>query len=58
MTEPLIACTIALMAFAAFWLLVPKCPECGCVLTTRDQLDPSLRHCRRCLSIFRSGDRR
>ena len=31
------------LAMAAFWWLTPRCPECGCLLSIRDSLDPSLR---------------
>jgi hypothetical protein len=47
----LMAATVA--ALIGVFPLVPRCPECGFILSVRDTLDPSLRHCRRCMSIFR-----
>jgi hypothetical protein len=46
------------LAVGAFWLLAPRCPECHFLLSFRDSLDPSLRHCRRCLAIYRKESRR
>jgi hypothetical protein len=46
------------LAMAAFFWLTPKCPECGSLLSIRDSLDPSLRHCRRCMAIYRKEERR
>jgi hypothetical protein len=58
MKEQLVAMAIALLAMAGFWKLVPSCPECGSLISVRDSMDPSLRHCRRCLSIFHRRERR
>lgn len=56
--ETLLMTGLAGLAIALFWLLAPRCPECGFLLSVRDSLDPSLRHCRRCMSIFRKEPRR
>lgn len=53
MNEELLVLSITALALLGIWRLVPKCPECGFLLSVRDALDPSLHHCRRCLSIFR-----
>lgn len=37
------------------WHALPKCPECGFPVSVPDRIDPSIRQCRRCLSIFRDG---
>jgi len=58
MREQLLAVAIAVLAMGAFWQLVPSCPECGSLLSVRDSMDPGLRHCRRCLSVFHRRDRR
>ncbi len=55
---PLVMSALVGLAIAAFWWLAPRCPECGFLLSMRDSLDPSLRHCRRCMSIFRKESRR
>jgi hypothetical protein len=56
--EPLLLAALAGLAMACFWWIAPRCPECGYLLSFRDGLDPSLRHCRRCLAIFRKEQRR
>jgi hypothetical protein len=58
MEAQIIATALAMAAIVGFWLLVPTCPECGCVLTTRDDIDARLRHCRRCFAIVRLENRR
>lgn len=58
MNDKLILCSAVGAAIVAFWRLVPHCPECGFLLSIQDALDPSLRHCRRCLSIYRTEQRR
>jgi hypothetical protein len=45
------------LAIAGFWWVAPRCPECGFLVSVRDAVDPSLRHCRRCLSVFRKEQR-
>ncbi len=57
MNEELIVLTITVLVLLGFWRIVPRCPECGFIVSVRDALDPSLRHCRRCLSIFRTEKR-
>lgn len=49
---------VAGMAIAGLVAITPRCPECGSLLSVQDALDASLRHCRRCMTIFRLGDRR
>ncbi len=49
---------VAAVAIAALVAITPRCPECGSLLSVKDTLDPSLRHCRRCMTIFRLGERR
>jgi tRNA(Ile2) C34 agmatinyltransferase TiaS len=56
--DSLVATVLAGLAVAAFWWIAPRCPECGFLLSSRDGLDPSLRHCRRCMTIFRKENRR
>ncbi|HEY7201435.1 MAG TPA: hypothetical protein VIC57_14535 [Candidatus Dormibacteraeota bacterium] len=56
--EPLVTTALVGLAIVVFWWLAPRCPECGSLLSIRDSLDPSLRHCRRCMSIFRKESRR
>jgi hypothetical protein len=46
------------VAIASLVAVTPRCPECGSLLSVRDTLDSSLRHCRRCMTIFRQGERR
>jgi hypothetical protein len=58
MDQTLLAAAIVGLAMAAFWLVAPRCPECSSLLSVRDTLDPSLRHCRRCLAIYRKESRR
>ena len=53
----LIFLAMATMAVAGVWAFVPRCPECNWLLSVPDRLDPSLRHCRRCLAIFRKEER-
>jgi hypothetical protein len=53
-----LATTLVGLAMAGFWWVAPRCPECGFLVSVRDAVDPSLRHCRRCLSIFHSKQRR
>lgn len=57
-SESLLMTALAGFAIVTFWWLAPRCPECGSLLSFRDTLDPSLRHCRRCLAIFRKESRR
>lgn len=56
--EPMLVTAILGLAIGAFWLVAPRCPECHFLLSFRDSLDPSLRHCRRCLAIYRKESRR
>ena len=58
LNDYLVATALAGLAMAAFWWIAPRCPECGFLVSMRDGLDPSLRHCRRCMAIFRREDRR
>jgi len=46
------------LAMMTFWWIAPRCPECNSLLSFRDTLDPTLRHCRRCLAIYRKESRR
>jgi hypothetical protein len=56
--EQLIALSVAMLAMGGFWWLVPRCPECGFLLSVKNTHDPSLRHCRRCMAIYHSRERR
>jgi hypothetical protein len=58
MSAELIATLMAVLAIGGFLWLVPKCPECGFLLSIRNSHDPGLRHCRRCMSIYHSRERR
>ena len=53
-----LAGALAALLLFSVWLVAPQCPECGSVLSVRDTMDPGLRHCRRCLSIYRTESRR
>jgi hypothetical protein len=55
---PLVMSALVGLAIVTFWWLAPRCPECGSLLSMRDSLDPSLHHCRRCMSIYRNESRR
>jgi hypothetical protein len=55
--EPMVLTAAVGLAVSAFWLIAPRCPECSSLLSVRDTHDPSLRHCRRCLAIYRKGRR-
>lgn len=57
-TDPIVLTAAVALAVSAFWLIAPRCPECSSLLSVRDVHDPSLRHCRRCLAIYRKGGRR
>jgi hypothetical protein len=56
--EPLFLTALVGLAIVCFWWVAPRCPECGSLVSVRDAVDPSLRHCRRCMSIFRKEQRR
>ncbi len=58
MTEPMVVTGILGLAMMTFWWIAPRCPECNSLLSFRDTLDPTLRHCRRCLAIYRKESRR
>ncbi len=58
MMEQLVAISVAMLGMVGFWWLVPRCPECGFLLSVKNAHDPSLRHCRRCLAIYHSRERR
>jgi len=48
---------IAATIIAAAICAMPRCPECGWLRTVPNDIDPGLRHCRRCLTVFRPGRR-
>ena len=58
MVEAVFVLALAVTIVAAVLSVIPRCPECGCSMTSPNSVDPSLRHCRRCLAIFEPGGRR
>jgi hypothetical protein len=56
--ESFVLTALVALAIVSFWWVAPRCPECGSLVSARDTLDPSLRHCRRCLAVFRKEQRR
>jgi hypothetical protein len=58
MNDNLVLCVMVAMAIVSIWHLLPRCPECGFLVSIQDTVDPSLRHCQRCRSIYRLEQRR
>jgi hypothetical protein len=56
--ESVVVMALAVTIVAAVLSVIPRCPECGCSMTSPNSVDPALRHCRRCLAIFDRGGRR
>lgn len=56
--EGVVVLAIGVAMVIAAIAVMPHCPECGCFRTVPDSLDPALRHCRRCLTVFQPGGRR
>jgi hypothetical protein len=56
--EGVVALAMGTTVIVAAIAVMPRCPECGCRRTAPDSIDPSLRHCLRCLAVFQYGGRR
>jgi hypothetical protein len=54
----MLAMAVGTAALVGMLCTFPRCPECGFVLSVRNGVDPSLRNCRRCRTVFRTGESR
>jgi hypothetical protein len=48
---------VAMFVVGVLWTVISRCPECGSVATRAIAIDPRIRICRRCFSLFKTGPR-
>jgi predicted membrane metal-binding protein len=46
---------VTMIVVGGLWTVISKCPECGSMATRAIEVDPRIRICRKCYSLYKTG---